>query len=267
MLDDREVVEKRIQEIMKYGENFFASDLPGKWQVNRAEYLALAQKAVAEMTKGVTRGKRLVRLVGCSGSGKTTQLLPAAQAWFSDAKPVVVAAREFVRYHPYLAEIVQAYGESEVRKKTDGFVCVMMFLVLQALMSGGYDIIVDLAFVTAKIEEILVGMVGMAKYEMWIMMIVAPVEVLRRRLNERGWRHDAKSEAEFLRATGEALEFYAKKLPEMRIVLWGGADLKPAYDGVMRGVLETWQEKEREDVAERDLDELIAAKINYFKNN
>lgn len=102
---------------------------------------------------------------------------------------------------------------------------------------------------------------------MWVMMMVVPVEILRKRLSERGWRHDEKSEAEFSRATGEALEFYAEKLPEMRIVIWGAADLVPAYDGPMKNALEIWRAKETEDVTEVSLDELVAAKIKLFKKN
>lgn len=258
------LAKKNLQKVVRYVEEFFASDLPDKWRVDEAQYADLAKKAVAELAQGASRGGRLVRLAGRSGSGKTTQLLPAAEAWFGEDKAVVVAAREFVKFHPNIEEIKREYDASEVRKKTDGFACVMMFLVLQALVKLRYDIILDLAFVNVKIEEILVGMVMTAKYQMWMMMVVAPAEVARRRLASRGWRHDEKGEAEFARATEDALKFYAEEMPEMRIVVWGMADLEPGYDGAIKGVFATWREKETEKVAEVDLKELVAAKIKYI---
>ena len=54
-----------------------------KWQVALEDYPGLIKKALADFTAGKTKDSNLIRVAGLSGSGKTSQLLPAAEAYFA----------------------------------------------------------------------------------------------------------------------------------------------------------------------------------------
>lgn len=262
MFEGSETVEK----ILKYVEKVFPNNLPEEWRVSAAEYVELAKRAVMEMSAEATKGRRLVRIAGRSGSGKTTQLLPAVKAWFGKDQPVVVAAREFVKYHPHLEEILHEYGESGVREMTDGFASLMIFLSLKMLTEAGFDIILDLSLVNAEMEKILIMMLTQAKYKTWMTMMAVPKEVAEKRLQQRNWRHGAEGEAEFAQATEASLRLYAEMLPEMRVVIWGMSDLTPAYDGPVGDAFDVFKKKEGEVAEEVEVDKLVATKIEHFRH-
>lgn len=243
----------------------FRSDLPEKWQVAPAEYQKVLARILTEWTAEASQGRRLVRVAGQSGSGKTTQLVPATKAWYGEAQPVLVAAQRIAEYHPYLKEIAQEYGSDQVRQKIDDFCAIMMFLILQSLLTKGYDVILDLALSGPELETILIGWLEQGQYQTWMtMMAIAPV-ISEKWLQQRSWRHTKEVEEKFWRETERTLEFYAQKCPEMRIVIWSAWGLEPVFDGEIKDSLEIWQKymamEEGNDIDEERLRE---GKIKYF---
>lgn len=256
-----------LKKLLEYVSNHWPSQLKKEWQVKPEEYAEIVRKVVAEITKDATRGREMVRVTGMSGSGKTTQLVPAAEAYFEKrgVKPVVVAGRVFVPYHPYCSEIVREYGEENLRKMTDDFATVVMFFVMQTIVKMGCDIIVDLALVNPKIEGILIKMLETEKYKSMMLMIVASPEAAEKNLRGREWRHATETEGEFMREIEEALELYAKTQPEMRIVMWNMYDEMPVYDGKIVNSLSVYQKYVAETKCwENDLERLKQAKIKYI---
>ena len=70
---------------------------------------------------------------------------------------------------------------------------------------------------------------------------------------------------EFIRATSEALGFYAEKAPEMRIVLWSVYDKEPVYDGPVKDVLPVFEKySTKEELPAHDDDLRREAKIKYL---
>ena len=102
---------------------------------------------------------------------------------------------------------------------------------------------------------------------MLLMVAVSPV-VTEKFLAGRKWRHTVETEREFVRATGEALKFYAETMPKGRVVMWSVYDLLPVYDGEMAGCLETFEKySSRTEMPSPNDDERREAKIKYLTNH
>lgn len=256
--------------VIAYMKAHWPSDVEPEWQVSIAEYPAIAERVLKDFTKSATKSHEFIRIAGLSGSGKTSQILPAVEAYCEKQKisPVLVAARRFVEYHPHYQEIKDHYGESNLRKKTDEFSTIMMFLVLNLLTKSGFDVILDVTLLDPAVEQILLRMLTKNHYRALLLMIATSPTVTEHFLGGRSWRHTKETEQEFIRATGKALDFYAKSAPDLRIILWSVYDLAPIYDGPVRSSLEIFQEySAKETLPEKDDDARRQAKISYMLKN
>lgn len=235
--------DQSLLKVVEYMKRHWPSKVKEEWQVKLEEYPVILEKVLAEMTKDKTKGRKLVRIAGLSGSGKTTQLMPAVMKLFQELKeePILVAARRFVRYHPHLQEITECYGKENVRKMTDEFSTIMMFMALKSLIREGWDIVLDVTLLDPEMEAILLKMLKAGGYaKMLVITAINPV-ITNKFLEERGWRHSKATEDEFMRATEESLKFYGKEEPEMRVVSWNVYDREPIYDGAIANFLPIYQ--------------------------
>ena len=256
-----------LNKTIAYMKSHWPSDVKPEWQVNLEDYPKIAQKVLADFTRGKTRNKHFVRIAGLSGSGKTTQILPAAESYFEkqNLNPVLVAARRFVEYHPHYHEIKNFYGEENLRKKTDEFSTIMMFLILNALTKEHYDIILDVTLLDPEIEKILLAMLSKENYQTLLLMIAVSPTVTEHFIGGRSWRHSKETEAEFIRATEKALEFYAKSAGDQRIILWSVYDKPPIYDGKIKNALKIFSDySSRKELPKNDDALRREAKINYL---
>ncbi len=252
---------------VEYMKAHWPSQVKPEWQVSLQEYPSLIKKALADLTPTATKNRQLVRIAGLSGSGKTTQILPAVEAYCkkNGYEPILIAVRRFVEYHPHYQEIKDFYGEANLRKMTDEFASIMLFLTLSELLKGGYDIILDVTLLDPEIEAMLLTVIKAVKYNMLLLMIAVSPTVTAHFLAGRGWRHAKETEEEFIRATSYALDFYAKNAPGMRIVLWSVYDKLPVYDGPIKDCLGIFKEySSREDMPAADDDARREAKIAYL---
>ncbi len=256
-----------LEKIIQYMKAHWPSQVKPEWQVGADEYPAILEKVLAEFTLAATKNRQLIRIAGISGSGKTTQILPAVEA-YSRAKgsqPILMAARRFVEYHPHYAEIREFYGDENVRKMTDEFATIMLFLTLSALVSGGYDIVLDVTLLDPEMEGILAKMLTQGNYQALLLMIAVSPVVTEQFLAGRAWRHTKETEQEFIRATKKALEFYAEAMPEMRAVIWSVYDLLPVYDGAVKNCLAVFEKYSNDEkMPKKDDDARRDAKIKYL---
>ena len=258
---------RELEAVITYMKAHWPSLVREEWQVRVEEYSAIVERAVKDLTNEASCGRQLIRVAGISGSGKTTQILPAVEAYCEahEMSPVLVAARVFVKYHPHYEEILDYYGEKDLRKMTDEFSTIMLFMVLSELIKGGYDIVLDVTLLDPRMEGILVKMLSMAHYEMMLLMVAVSPVVTEKFLEGREWRHTRETELEFVRATEKALEFYAEAMPEGRVVMWGVYDTLPVYDGGLAGCLEVFRKySEREEMPAKDDEARKNAKIMYL---
>ena len=176
-----------------------------------------------------------------------------------------MAARRFVEYHPHYQEIKEFYGEENLRKNTDEFATIMLFLTLSELIKGGYDIVLDVTLLAPEIEAILLELTKAGNYTMLILMIAVSPTVTEHYLQGRAWRHTKETEQEFIRATSEALEFYATHSPDTHIILWSVYDKPPIYDGPIKGCLDIFADySSRDKLPAKDDDARRDAKIRYL---
>ena len=210
-----------LENIITYMKAHWPSLVKSEWQVSLNEYPIILQKVLADTTPAATKNYHLIRIAGVSGSGKTTQILPAVEAYCkkNNFHPILMAARRFVEYHPHYEEIKDFYGEENLRKNTDEFCTIMLFMTLSALIKGGYDVVLDVTLLDPGMEGILLKMLKAMNYKMIILMIAVSPAVTEKFLSGRAWRHSKETELEFIRATKKALDFYIKEAPSLRIIL------------------------------------------------
>lgn len=259
---------RELEQIIKYMKAHWPSNVKPEWQVGLTEYPAILKKVIEDFTLAATKNHRLIRIAGVSGSGKTTQILPAVEAYCkkNNYEPILMAARRFVEYHPHYQEIKDYYGDENLRKMTDEFATIMLFLTLSELIKGGYDIVLDVTLLDPEMEGILLKMLKMNNYEMIILMIAVSPTVTEHFLQGRAWRHTKETEAEFIRATSHALKFYSDNAPDIRIVLWSVYDKPPIFDGPIKDCLSIFEDySKREELPKKDDDARREAKIEYLK--
>ncbi len=257
----------RLVKVISYMRAHWPSEVKPEWQVGIEEYPGIVKKVVEDFTVAATKNHHLIRIAGLSGSGKTTQILPAVEAYCekNGYEPILIAARRFVEYHPHYQEIKDYYGDENLRKMTDEFSTIMLFLTISELIKGGYDIVLDVTLLDPEIEGILLQMLKTAEFKALLLMIAISPTVTEKFLEGRAWRHSKETEKEFIRATAGALKFYAENSPEMRIILWSVYDKPPIYDGPVKGCLDVFSDySNREDLPAKDDDERRNAKIEYL---
>ena len=258
---------RELEQIIKYMKSHWPSTVKPEWQVGLAEYPAILNKALEDFTLAATKNHHLIRIAGLSGSGKTTQILPAVEAYCEkhNYSPILMAARRFVKYHPHYQEIKEYYGDENVRKLTDEFSTIMLFLTLSELIKGGYDIILDVTLLDPEMEAILLKMLKTENYKFFILMIAISPTVTEKYLSGRAWRHSRETELEFIRATSKALEYYATNSPDTRIILWSVYDKPPIYDGPIKNSLQIFADySSRDSLPKNDDDARRDAKIKYL---
>ncbi|MCL2174000.1 zeta toxin family protein [Candidatus Saccharibacteria bacterium] len=269
----------KIVAMMAYMREHWPSRVKKKWQVGEEDYSRMLGKVMNEWTTGKSKGKRFYRIAGQSGSGKTTQLLPMVEKWFelNNATPVLVAARKFPEYHPYIREITEEYGAENVRQMTDEVSTIMMFLTLQELIKNGYDIILDVTLLDPLVEGMLVNMLRAGKYVARMTMVTVSREISDGFIEKRKLGGDkkeakrvvAKSTAdEFWRVTDLAFEYYAENWPSMQVTLWSAWEMAPVYDGQIGNENAFQVLKKYHGIAELPEDapsekELLAAKMEW----
>lgn len=260
--------DQSLEKVAEYMKAHWPSKVKEEWQVKPEEYPAILKKALADMTKDKTKGRKLVRVAGLSGSGKTTQLMPAVMKLFRQLKeePILVAARRFVRYHPHLQEIIDYYGKGNVRKMTDEYSTIMMFMALKRLISEGWDIVLDVTLLDPEMEAILLKMLRAGGYAKMMIITAINPKLADKFLEERGWRHAKATEKEFVRATEESLKFYGEEEPEMRVVGWNVYDREPIYDGPIARFLPIYEtHAAMTKMPMRDEEDRMDEKIKYMK--
>ena len=256
-----------LSQVITYMKAHWPSAVKSEWQVQMDEYPVILKKVVEDFTIAATKNHHLIRIAGLSGSGKTTQILPAVEAYCTkhNFEPILIAARRFVEYHPHYQEIKDYYGDENLRKLTDEFSTIMMFLTLSELTKNGYDIVLDVTLLDAEVESILLKMLQDSNYNFTILMIAVSPTVTEQFLKSRAWRHSKETEQEFIRATSKALEFYAASAPNTHIIIWSVYDLDPIYDGPVNGCLDTFTDySSRTGLPKNDDDARRDAKIAYL---
>ena len=260
---------EKLNSVIAYMKAHWPSQVKPEWQVRPEEYPKIAKKVLEDFTKDATKNHYFIRIAGLSGSGKTTQILPAATKYCEKhhLSPILIAARRFVEYHPHYQEIKDFYKEANLRKMTDEFSTIMLFIVISELIKAGYDIILDVTLLDPSMEEILISMLNDNDYTSMLLMIATSPTVTEHFLGKRAWRHTKETEQEFVRATSQAISYYATHHGDLHIILWSVYDLNPIYDGPIKDSVDIFNDySSRETLPANDDDARKKAKIDYLVN-
>ena len=141
-------------------EQWGCSDLFCEVKLSKNEWDNLSKRAYEDKLMGWASKKEFrfcMRLVGQSGAGKTSQLLPAVKSVFEQHKlPYVsLAVRDFVPYHPNLAEIRKTYGEAMVREKTNAFALMLLSLVFERCVVLGCPLLFEVTLLDPVYERFI----------------------------------------------------------------------------------------------------------------
>jgi len=133
-----------------------------------------AAGAFGLLARGKPRVPRVIRLAGQSGTGKTTQLLPAISASVEVDDYVHIAVRTFAPYHPYYEQIKAEFGKDEVRERTNGFALLMLFRVAEMLIENGYGILFEMTLVAPEFEVYLARLAKANGYSVMYNIFAVP---------------------------------------------------------------------------------------------
>ena len=134
------------EEVFQWIESCWGASL---FPYDDAIWVVLTERAFREKTSNLVSRQAhpfCIRLVGQSGAGKTSQLLPAVREALlcNNISYVSFAVRDFVKYHPNLEAIVKNYGESLLREKTNTFALVLLTNVFLRCISEKMPILMEM---------------------------------------------------------------------------------------------------------------------------
>ena len=167
-------VVKAFTEIMnhkEYARHFTTIDKHGVWPDDTSPdaIISQAKQAVANIiaTENYTKLKKLYRLAGQSGSGKSTQLLPTVLNYEESRgnTPITIAVRTFAKYHPRYDDLAKTIPAGAIREATNGFGLKCLCAAYAMLLEMGYLTIVDLTIMEPCFEEFMLSQAQINNYQ------------------------------------------------------------------------------------------------------
>ncbi|MDR1907425.1 MAG: zeta toxin family protein [Holosporales bacterium] len=218
----------------------------------------------------------IVRLIGQSGSGKTTQLYEAVKNNIAFGF-VHLSVGKCAKFHPKYNEIREEFGREMLREKTNGFALLLLFRLLEKLIEEKYNILLELAFLEPEFESYF-SKLAIEKYHLLYNVMAVPKALSDSFISKR-----QKEQGRIV--TQESADYFFDVFPRAMSVykpMWDGADdgkttflLWNAYkrEPIMAAaccderfikLLSEEQNKKIEDIPLVDEEELRRAKTEYF---
>ncbi|GHS92879.1 hypothetical protein AGMMS50276_01840 [Synergistales bacterium] len=238
-MDHSSAAQKITEDVMKFaGCVWHVDGVPQN--LSAIDYESIADKAFNDLTKGKTHAKLLIRLAGQSGSGKTTQLLPAALEMFKTRRvaPIHVAVRVFAPYHPFYDEI-ERMDKSRIRENTNEFALVLLFMTTLRFIRNDYPVILETNLLDQSFEEGITTLLLEKGYEFDIHLLAVSKTISDSFIEKRaahslceGGRYvSEKSSDYFYNSIPVAIEYLRAKCPKAGIVIWSAFDAAPVFVG------------------------------------
>ncbi len=231
------------------------------------------------ISKNATKNRNFIRLIGQSGSGKTTQLLPASEQLFkvNNLSPIVFSVRKFASWHPNYNNLVQKYGQNRIREITNGFALRCLLFCAIFSMENGYDAIFEVTILSKQFEAFIAKYLNIYNYNVLYLCLAINKKTSTYFINKRkisacsqesGRIVNSSSSNFFYKTLLPTLKYLSKITPNERIIIFNAFDPQPKYDGQLKNCIKPYV-KERKNYLNPFNDELLLlnAKKAYLKNN
>ena len=159
----------------------FAKDCTKEFEFGEKSFESIVDKAFLDFIKGKTPVEKpfIIRTAGQSGSGKTTQLMPAILEGLKSygENYVHIAVRKFAPYHPRYNQLLNEFGQGLIREKTNGFALMLLYRVIEKLIENKYNIFFEVTILENDFENNLLFLAKNHNYKINYNIIFCPKEI------------------------------------------------------------------------------------------
>ena len=118
----------------------------------------------------------LIRIVGQSGSGKSSQLLPALEESLKNCPYIKISVSDFARFHPRF-EWLQKNCPGQMREKTNGFALKTLIVFYQYCIQKKINIILDMTLLEPEIDFYLMMLAKEMGYTIQTHVLCVPKKI------------------------------------------------------------------------------------------
>ena len=214
-----------------------------------------------------------IRLAGQSGSGKSSQLLPAVKSAYQGKPYTQINVGKFAQFHPQY-EFYQHNTPDEMREKTNGFALRSLFFFTRYCLLNRINIIMDMTLLEPEIDLYLTALAQKNNYRMQTHILCVPKKVsdhfIRLRQNRTGRKVRTTSSHYFFNALPVSLKGLTSSgifNKADQLFLWSHYHTHPVYQTNMNNpwavrVLEHY--RSRNNLKIKDPKKLLKAKTKWF---
>ena len=257
-----------IEEIFKCANKF-------KWEsdICNEEIIKISKKVFPKISAGCSKQKICFRIIGQSGSGKTTQLLPACKKWFEkeNLNPLHLCVRRFAEFYPNYNKL-KTLEKGQIRERTNGFALRLLIVCLFHAIKSGIDIIFEMTLLTPEFEKIANSWLCECGYKTTFFANSVSKKISDKLIQERevkkgkekGRKVEISSSTFFYKNLKKSLIFLRERSPSERIVIFNLFQCNPVYDGPLCRCIKPFSISQQINDVVMDEKDLKKAKTRYM---
>lgn len=216
-----------------------------------------------------------IRITGQSGSGKSSQLLPAVQEALKDRNYIHLTIGKFAIFHPNYEKLQKEIPDM-AREKTNGFALRTMLFLFEYCVENNISIVLDFSLLDADFEIYLLTLVKSKKYTVQMHAMSVPQQVSDNLIAHR-WQETHRCVTEnTARYTFDMLPRSLEKILDFKgfsekdkIVLWSLCFTEPIIctnfsDRSVLDLLKKYRSPEYSHLV--DFEKLLQVKTLWMKN-
>lgn len=177
----------------------------------------------------------MIRAVGQSGSGKSSQLVPALQYALQKTPYIKINVGMFAQFHPNY-ELWQQTDPDTVREKTNGFALKALVLFYKYCLLKHVNVLLDMTLLESEIDLYLMTLAKKMDYKIQMHMLCVPKRIsdlfIKLRQKETGRYVSSASSLYFFNALAPSLKslVHSKLFNKQdRLILWTHYLTYPVY--------------------------------------